>query len=93
MASTPSPSTMAPTEEPPVVSQRIQNAADISIIAIYFIVVLAVGLWVRGNHMDFWVGPRLGVQCHREIITYVIVFLCKPHFLVVVPIRLIFKTA
>ncbi|EDL97161.1 solute carrier family 5 (neutral amino acid transporters, system A), member 4b, partial [Rattus norvegicus] len=51
MASTLSPSTAPRTEEPPEVSERIQNAADISVIVIYFLVVLAVGLWsmVRSN--------------------------------------------
>ncbi|XP_051009217.1 solute carrier family 5 member 4-like [Acomys russatus] len=63
MASTLSPSSMAPTEEPPVVSQRIQNAADISVIVIYFIVVLAVGLWSmaksnRGTVGGFFLAGR-----------------------------------
>lgn len=62
MASTLSPSSVAPTEEPPVVSQRIQNAADISVIVIYFLVVLAVGLWVCGNHTGFQWAPGLGVS-------------------------------
>lgn len=65
MASTLSPSITPQTEEPPVVPVRIQNAADISVIVIYFIVVLAVGLWVCGNHAGFWVGSRLGGQCLR----------------------------
>lgn len=65
MASTLSPGTTAQTEEAPAMSERIQNAADISVIVIYFIVVLAVGLWVCGNHEDFWVGTRLGGQCLR----------------------------
>lgn len=46
-------------------SSRIQNAADISVIVIYFIVVLAVGLWVCGNRAGFWVGTGLGGQCLR----------------------------
>ncbi|XP_051009218.1 solute carrier family 5 member 4-like [Acomys russatus] len=63
MASTLSPSSMAPTEEPPVMSQRIQNAADISVIVIYFIVVLAVGLWSmaksnRGTVGGFFLAGR-----------------------------------
>ncbi|XP_060225328.1 solute carrier family 5 member 4-like [Meriones unguiculatus] len=63
MASTLSPSSMAPTEEPPVPSQRIQNAADISVIVIYFIVVLAVGLWAmvksnRGTVGGFFLAGR-----------------------------------
>uniref|UniRef100_A0A8C5JSZ2 Low affinity sodium-glucose cotransporter-like n=1 Tax=Jaculus jaculus TaxID=51337 RepID=A0A8C5JSZ2_JACJA len=45
MASTLSPSTTTWTQGPPAMSERIQNAADISVIVIYFIVVLAVGLW------------------------------------------------
>ncbi|XP_059137800.1 solute carrier family 5 member 4-like [Peromyscus eremicus] len=51
MASTLSPGTTAQPEGPPAMSERIQNAADISVIVIYFIVVLAVGLWamVRSN--------------------------------------------
>lgn len=51
MASTLSPSTMTETPSPPEMSERIQNAADISVIVIYFVVVMAVGLWVCG-------GPR-----------------------------------
>ncbi|XP_055454948.1 solute carrier family 5 member 4-like [Psammomys obesus] len=63
MASTLSPSSMAPTEEPPVLSQRIQNAADISVIVIYFLVVLAVGLWAivksnRGTVGGFFLAGR-----------------------------------
>ncbi|XP_060225329.1 solute carrier family 5 member 4-like [Meriones unguiculatus] len=63
MASTLSPSSMAPTEEPPVPSQRIQNAADISVIVIYFLVVLAVGLWSmvksnRGTVGGFFLAGR-----------------------------------
>ncbi|XP_045881452.1 solute carrier family 5 member 4 isoform X3 [Meles meles] len=45
MASTLSPSTVTGTLGPPEMSQRIQNAADISVIVIYFMVVMAVGLW------------------------------------------------
>ncbi|XP_004645610.1 solute carrier family 5 member 4-like [Octodon degus] len=45
MASTVSPSTTAGTPELPALSQRIQNAADISVIVIYFLAVMAVGLW------------------------------------------------
>ena len=29
--------------------ERIRNAADISVIVIYFVVVMAVGLWVGGG--------------------------------------------
>ncbi|XP_058996309.1 solute carrier family 5 member 4 [Mustela lutreola] len=45
MASTLSPSTVTGTLGPPEMSERIQNAADISVIVIYFMVVMAVGLW------------------------------------------------
>ncbi|XP_006894882.1 PREDICTED: low affinity sodium-glucose cotransporter-like [Elephantulus edwardii] len=45
MASTLSPSTTAVTPEQPAVSERIRNAADISVIVIYFVVVMAVGFW------------------------------------------------
>uniref|UniRef100_A0A8C2VGD5 Low affinity sodium-glucose cotransporter-like n=2 Tax=Chinchilla lanigera TaxID=34839 RepID=A0A8C2VGD5_CHILA len=45
MASTVSPSTTAGSPELPALSQRIQNAADISVIVIYFLAVMAVGLW------------------------------------------------
>ncbi|KAM7319041.1 hypothetical protein ACRRTK_022153 [Alexandromys fortis] len=59
-------STLSPvtqTEEPPAMSQRIQNAADISVIVIYFIVVLAVGLWAmvksnRGTVGGFFLAGR-----------------------------------
>ncbi|XP_006894953.1 PREDICTED: low affinity sodium-glucose cotransporter-like [Elephantulus edwardii] len=51
MASTLSPSTTAVTPEQPAMSERIRNAADISVIVIYFVAVMAVGLWamVRSN--------------------------------------------
>ncbi|XP_077016538.1 solute carrier family 5 member 4-like isoform X2 [Tamandua tetradactyla] len=45
MASTLSPSTTDRPQEPPVMSQHIQNAADISAIVIYIMVVMTVGLW------------------------------------------------
>ncbi|XP_003419232.2 solute carrier family 5 member 4 [Loxodonta africana] len=45
MASTLSPSTTTGASEQPVMSERIQNAADISVIVIYFVVVMVVGLW------------------------------------------------
>ncbi|XP_012869704.1 PREDICTED: low affinity sodium-glucose cotransporter-like [Dipodomys ordii] len=45
MASTLSPNTITETPETPPLSRPIQNAADISVIVIYFIVVVAVGLW------------------------------------------------
>ncbi|KAL1771293.1 low affinity sodium-glucose cotransporter [Sigmodon hispidus] len=63
MASTISPGTMPQTKEPPVMSERIQNTADISVIVIYFIVVLAVGLWSmaksnRGTVGGFFLAGR-----------------------------------
>ncbi|KAI4557553.1 hypothetical protein MJT46_014232 [Ovis ammon polii x Ovis aries] len=45
MASTLSPSAVTETPSPPETSERIQNAADISVIVIYFVLVMAVGLW------------------------------------------------
>ncbi|XP_036024126.1 solute carrier family 5 member 4-like [Onychomys torridus] len=63
MASTLSPGTTAQTEGPPAMSARIQNAADISVIIIYFILVLAVGLWAmvksnRGTVGGFFLAGR-----------------------------------
>ncbi|XP_032122801.1 solute carrier family 5 member 4 isoform X1 [Sapajus apella] len=63
MASTVSPSTTAGTPEPPPLSDRIQNAADISVIVIYFLVVMAVGLWAmlrtnRGTIGGFFLAGR-----------------------------------
>ncbi|XP_021060762.1 solute carrier family 5 member 4-like [Mus pahari] len=63
MASTLSPSITPQTEEPPAAPVRIQNAADISVIVIYFIVVLAVGLWAmvksnRGTVGGFFLAGR-----------------------------------
>lgn len=37
------------TAEPLKAYERIRNAADISVIVIYFVVVMAVGLWVGGG--------------------------------------------
>ncbi|XP_069353433.1 probable glucose sensor protein SLC5A4 isoform X1 [Eulemur rufifrons] len=45
MASKLRPSTVAGTPEPPALSGRLQNAADISVVVIYFVAVMAVGLW------------------------------------------------
>lgn len=58
MASTLSPSTVTKTPGPPEISERIQNAADISVIVIYFVVVMAVGLWVCG-------GPEIQTEGMR----------------------------
>ena len=49
--STWSPETAAPHE-------RIRNAADISVIVVYFVVVMAVGLWVRWGPGTLADGPR-----------------------------------
>lgn len=49
-SSTWSPST--PVTAAPLAShERIRNAADISVIVIYFVVVMAVGLWVCRNSL------------------------------------------
>ncbi|KAM5312376.1 solute carrier family 5 member 4 isoform 2-T2 [Glossophaga mutica] len=63
MASTSSPSTMTGTSDPPEMSERIRNAADISVIVIYFVVVMAVGLWAmlknnRGTVGGFFLAGR-----------------------------------
>ncbi|XP_052510622.1 solute carrier family 5 member 4 [Budorcas taxicolor] len=51
MASTLSPSAVTETPSPPETSARIQNAADISVIVIDFVLVMVVGLWamLRSN--------------------------------------------
>uniref|UniRef100_A0A7N9D761 Solute carrier family 5 member 4 n=1 Tax=Macaca fascicularis TaxID=9541 RepID=A0A7N9D761_MACFA len=63
MASTVSPSTTTETPEPPPLSDRIRNAADVSVIVIYFLVVMAVGLWAmlrtnRGTIGGFFLAGR-----------------------------------
>ncbi|CAK7314256.1 Solute carrier family 5 member 4 [Vulpes lagopus] len=63
MASTLSPSTVTGTLGPPEMSDRIHNAADISVIVIYFMVVMAVGLWAmlktnRGTIGGFFLAGR-----------------------------------
>ncbi|KAM8918543.1 solute carrier family 5 member 4-like [Lycaon pictus] len=63
MASTLSPSTVTGTLGPPEMSDRIHNAADISVIVIYFVVVMAVGLWAmlktnRGTIGGFFLAGR-----------------------------------
>lgn len=40
--------------------ERIRNAADISVIVVYFVVVMAVGLWVCGGHSRGSEGRREG---------------------------------
>ncbi|XP_041584276.1 solute carrier family 5 member 4 isoform X2 [Vulpes lagopus] len=63
MASTLSPSTVTGTLGPSEMSDRIHNAADISVIVIYFMVVMAVGLWAmlktnRGTIGGFFLAGR-----------------------------------
>uniref|UniRef100_A0A452FF57 Solute carrier family 5 member 4 n=1 Tax=Capra hircus TaxID=9925 RepID=A0A452FF57_CAPHI len=63
MASTLSPSAVTETPSPPETSARIQNAADISVIVIYFVLVMAVGLWAmlrtnRGTVGGFFLAGR-----------------------------------
>nr|XP_005908565.2 PREDICTED: low affinity sodium-glucose cotransporter [Bos mutus] len=63
MASTLSPSAVTETPSPPETSERIQNAADISVIVIYFVLVMAVGLWAmlrtnRGTVGGFFLAGR-----------------------------------
>lgn len=48
-SSTWSPATETAVAAPAASYERIRNAADISVIAIYFVVVMAVGLWVCGG--------------------------------------------
>lgn len=43
------------TNEPIPTYERIRNAADISVIVIYFVVVMAVGLWVCAG-LGAWAG-------------------------------------
>jgi hypothetical protein len=50
--------TATATKEAPASYERIRNAADISVIIIYFVVVMAVGLWVGG-------GPGMGTESVR----------------------------
>ncbi|KAM5238302.1 solute carrier family 5 member 4-like [Ctenodactylus gundi] len=63
MASTARPSTGPVIPELPALSERIQNVADISVIVIYFLVVMAVGLWAmlktnRGTVGGFFLAGR-----------------------------------
>ncbi|XP_003797505.1 solute carrier family 5 member 4 [Otolemur garnettii] len=63
MASKLSPSTMTGTPDAPALSERIQNPADISVIVIYFVAVMAVGLWAmlrtnRGSVGGFFLAGR-----------------------------------
>lgn len=53
--------TSAVTEAPLAPHERIRNAADISVIVIYFVVVMAVGLWVGGGP-----GTLMGSEGQRE---------------------------
>uniref|UniRef100_A0A2K6GPA6 Solute carrier family 5 member 4 n=1 Tax=Propithecus coquereli TaxID=379532 RepID=A0A2K6GPA6_PROCO len=63
MASTLRPGTVAGTPEPPALSERLQNPADISVTVFYFVAVLAVGLWAmlktnRGSVGGFFLAGR-----------------------------------
>ncbi|XP_020852357.1 sodium/glucose cotransporter 1 isoform X1 [Phascolarctos cinereus] len=63
MDTTVSPSISAGTPTPPLSSDRINNAADISVIVIYLVVVMAVGLWAmlstnRGTVGGFFLAGR-----------------------------------
>ncbi|XP_006869353.1 PREDICTED: low affinity sodium-glucose cotransporter-like [Chrysochloris asiatica] len=63
MTSTVSPSTTSEASKLPAMSDRIQNAADISVIVIYFVVVMVVGLWAmlktnRGTVGGFFLAGR-----------------------------------
>lgn len=60
----------ATTPSPPVQSyERIRNAGDISVIIIYFLVVMAVGLWVCEGSGKWAEGTRAtgwGEEGHTE---------------------------
>lgn len=53
MASTASVSTSPGNSELSSLSDNINNAADISVIVIYFVVVMAVGVWVCRSPVGF----------------------------------------
>lgn len=67
MASTLSPSTTTGPPDPLDMSECIRNAADISVVVIYFVVVMVVGLWVCRSPMGLlgW-AQNLGVKYLRE---------------------------
>lgn len=56
MASTASVITSTASSDLSSLSENINNAADISVIVIYFVVVMAVGVWVCGSVMGFLAG-------------------------------------
>ncbi|XP_021061015.1 solute carrier family 5 member 4A isoform X1 [Mus pahari] len=60
MASTASVSTSTASSELSSLSNNINNAADISVIVIYFVAVMAVGVWVCGSTVRFLGGGSLG---------------------------------
>lgn len=66
------------TTSPLAPHERIRNAADISVIVVYFVVVMAVGLWVcegsetwaegaRATSRDKGGGAAQGSHCIREL--------------------------
>lgn len=64
-------STWSPATETSVAAQaasyeRIRNAADISVIVIYFVVVMAVGLWVCGGPGTLAAGAGGAVPAGAE---------------------------
>lgn len=58
MASTVSSSVSTDSSDLSSLSQNINNAADISVIVIYFVVVLAVGIWVCERPVGAQGGPK-----------------------------------
>lgn len=52
------------TEAPIPTYERIRNAADISVIVIYFLVVMAVGLWVCEGP-GRWIEEARATVCMR----------------------------
>lgn len=58
MASTVSSSVSTGSSDLSSLSQNINNAADISVIVIYFVVVIAVGIWVCARPVRVWGGHK-----------------------------------
>lgn len=60
---TPAATTVLAQQESPSPQIAIANAADISVIVIYFLVVLVVGLWVSASFLcHHWWGPGKKVE-------------------------------